>query len=160
MGLGLSLPEIHAEFPHGWPGPLPYSGHSWPGGPESGKCRYQEPQGSRPQPAPLSTHPAPDPLTHLSGEGFLQSPGRLVMILVRARQAGGPLPLCSLFLPLAPSPYTIGPSTPFGPHLGVSLALLHLGSCRDLRFCPSLGRGGNGPLGPPSAKGHWPILER
>lgn len=95
LGLGLSLPEIHAEFPHGWPGPPPYSGHSWPGGPESGKCRYQEPQGTRPQPASLPTHPAPDPSLCVSGEGapahLLESPQGLVTILVRARQAGGPL---------------------------------------------------------------------
>ncbi|XP_049567164.1 sodium-dependent phosphate transport protein 2C isoform X5 [Orcinus orca] len=69
LGLGLSLPKIHAEFPHLRPGPSCHSGHSWPGGPEAGKCR-------------------------------------------------------------------------------------------DLRFCPHLGRRGCGPLGPPSAKGHWPVLER
>ena len=64
------------------------------------------------------------------------------------------------FLSLTPSPYATVPFTPSGPPPGVSLALLHLGSCRDLRFCPSLGRGENGPLGPPSAEGHWPVLER
>ncbi|XP_029058974.1 sodium-dependent phosphate transport protein 2C isoform X5 [Monodon monoceros] len=69
LGLGLSLPKIHAEFPHLRPGPSCHSGHSWPGGPEAGKCRA-------------------------------------------------------------------------------------------LRFCPHLGRRRCGPLGPPSAKGHWPVLER
>ncbi|XP_054945498.1 sodium-dependent phosphate transport protein 2C isoform X5 [Physeter macrocephalus] len=38
LGLGLSLPKIHAEFPRLRPGPSCHSGHSWPGGPEAEKC--------------------------------------------------------------------------------------------------------------------------
>lgn len=41
--LGLSLPEIHAELSPRWPGQPPDSGHSWPGGAESRKCRYHGP---------------------------------------------------------------------------------------------------------------------
>ncbi|XP_037350106.1 sodium-dependent phosphate transport protein 2C isoform X2 [Talpa occidentalis] len=41
-----------------------------------------------------------------------------------------------------------------------SLARSDLNPCRGLRFCPRLGRRGHRPLGPPTAEGHWPVLER
>lgn len=74
LGLGLSLPEIHAEFPHRWPGPPSYSGHGWPGGPESWKCRYQEPRAPGQGLPPC--HSAPDPPLWVGGEGAPDNSGQ------------------------------------------------------------------------------------